>query len=405
MATRFIFGNKGGGKSYLSAKWMVEELRSGTRDVVTNLAVDMKGLAAYLETRCPECKGDEWKRVTLLEKEQLKEWYKFRGRGLKLDDASDEDGRKWGLLDWTPCAGRNGVLYLIDEAHIMFNSRSWQDTGRSVLAYLSQSRKLGDEVILISQKPEQVDKQMRGQVDEWVHVVNFAALKFMAMFNLPKRIVWTSYSQLPAGIRKEPAQGRGVLKVEKHGIGSVYDTNAGVGIKGDGGKQGTAPKRKGLPLALVLVIPLLLYGGCNLVQKAITGGAKSLVAKPGSSSGVGSNGVPQVAKGVAGAHGQVQSLGNFTPSAAVITPAALHSVNVQAEIPEPEVFVVGFAKFDGTAKVWLSNGDTYTPEMGLQRVGANSVTIEGKEYRWDRPQSLRTMSFKGAQARVARQAP
>lgn len=63
------------------------------------------------------------------------------------------------------------TLLVVDECQTMFNSRSWNQRGRAQwVILLSQHRKLGYEVILISQNKDLVDKQIRGQFEyNFVH--------------------------------------------------------------------------------------------------------------------------------------------------------------------------------------------------------------------------------------------
>jgi len=370
MATRFIFGKKGSGKSYLAARWLAEELKGGSRDVVTNLAVDLKALATYIELHCPGLRGDEWKRVRILETSQLKEWYRYRGGNVDLDPIREGDAAEWGLLDWSKCHGRPSVLYIIDEAHIPFGAREFAKTGKAVLSFLSQSRKLGDEVVLVSQRPEQVDKQMRGQVDEWTHAVNFANLSLLSMFRLPKRIVWTSYASLPAGNRKEPAQARGIIKVDPKGIGSIYDTNAGVGIKG----SGEPPKKsRKLSLLWLLPIPVLAWAGCRSGVAAIQAGASRLI--PGSNT---STNLPPVPTNAPTAASRLASLVGITPQGTA--PTATASVALPSAPPGPELVCVAWWAIGGNAKAILSDGTEWTPWDGLQKVGPSRVRIDGTNY-------------------------
>lgn len=379
MATRFIFGKKGGGKSYLAMKWLIEELRHGTRDVVTNLAVDLPKLAEYLETHCPECKGDEWKRVRLLNTDQLKAWYRYRGGNLDLDPITSGDAAEWGLLDWTKCRDQKPVLYLIDEAHIPFGAREFAKTGKAVLSFLSQSRKLGDEVVLISQRPEQVDKQMRGQVDEWTHAVNFANLSLLSMFRLPKRIVWTSYASLPSGLHREPAQARGFIRVDPQGIGSTYDTNAGVGIKG----SGEPPKKeKKLSLWWLLPVPVLVWAGCKTGMNAITTGAKSLLP----STITNTNTPPKTNASLASSLGSAFAQ-TLAPSLANTASRPMALPALDPLIPPPTC--TGWVQIGNEAKAWLSDGSTWTPDDGLERVSASRVRILGTNYSMAAPSNTR----------------
>ena len=77
----------------------------------------------------------------------------------------------------------NQTLLVIDEAHTIWNSREWQkNTDRMEwLKFFSQHRKLGFNIIVISQNDRQLDKQIRVQFEyEVTHrkVNNFKIGKF-----------------------------------------------------------------------------------------------------------------------------------------------------------------------------------------------------------------------------------
>ncbi len=55
------------------------------------------------------------------------------------------------------------TLLVLDEAQILFNSRTWQDTSRMEwVTFFTQHRKYGYDVIIISQLERLIDRQIRG---------------------------------------------------------------------------------------------------------------------------------------------------------------------------------------------------------------------------------------------------
>lgn len=62
-------------------------------------------------------------------------------------------------------------LLVIDECQILFNSREWQVQGRSAwLAFFTQHRKLGYDIILVSQFDRMIDRQIRSLIEyEYIH--------------------------------------------------------------------------------------------------------------------------------------------------------------------------------------------------------------------------------------------
>ena len=64
---------------------------------------------------------------------------------------------------WDDCKViENSLLLVIDEAQLLFNSRSWNDANRmDWLAFLSQHRKYGYRCVFIAQDIKMIDKQFR----------------------------------------------------------------------------------------------------------------------------------------------------------------------------------------------------------------------------------------------------
>lgn len=65
----------------------------------------------------------------------------------------------------------SSIILFIDEAQLIFNSRSWNEDGRAEwLSFFTQHRKLGFNVILVAQFDMMIDKQMRSLIEyETIH--------------------------------------------------------------------------------------------------------------------------------------------------------------------------------------------------------------------------------------------
>lgn len=58
------------------------------------------------------------------------------------------------------------IILVLDEAQLVFNSRNWADKSRmGFLEFMSQSRHLGYDVILIAQSVDMIDKQFRALIE------------------------------------------------------------------------------------------------------------------------------------------------------------------------------------------------------------------------------------------------
>lgn len=75
------------------------------------------------------------------------------------------------------------TLLVIDEAQIIFNSRSWQSRNRQEwVTFFTQHRKYGFEIIIVSQFQTLIDKQIRGCFEfEVMHrkVMNYKSIGFI----------------------------------------------------------------------------------------------------------------------------------------------------------------------------------------------------------------------------------
>jgi len=127
-------GRLGGGKTYSAVVRIVDHIRRGGL-VCTNVEIVWDKVKAYC--------ADKWEVV--IEDDQL----------IKLTDEQIGEFHRH-----TP-SGENGspVLVVVDEAHLNFNSRDWNQSSRELLAFLTQSRKVHTDVIFISQSQLNMDKQ------------------------------------------------------------------------------------------------------------------------------------------------------------------------------------------------------------------------------------------------------
>lgn len=78
------------------------------------------------------------------------------------------------------------IFVYIDEAQVVFNSRTWQDKNRlSWVEFFSQHRKYGVSCVLVAQNDMMIDKQIRALVEyEVAHrkVSNYGSIGFFLQF-------------------------------------------------------------------------------------------------------------------------------------------------------------------------------------------------------------------------------
>jgi hypothetical protein len=261
MSIHFISGKPGGGKSYLAMRFLVDELRHTKRHIVTNLSVKFEGLNHYMQSEYPkwyETAGPIRERITILQEDDLKAFFTHRGNCVPMRSISKQEWSQGVRTDYSKVRD-DGVCYFLDEVHIPFNSRQWAETGPEVLYYLSQHRKLGDDVFCITQFVGNVDKQFRTMTQDYTYVRNLSKEK-LGLFKLPKQIVWRLFLEPASGPTVKPME-TGTFRLDVDGLGTCYDTAQGVGIAGK--MADTSERRKGIHWAvgaLGIVVGLCVLG-------------------------------------------------------------------------------------------------------------------------------------------------
>lgn len=141
MPVYFLCGGLGSGKSLMAVSRMAEKLQAG-RPVATNINLDLSKLCdpswpAPLVYRLPDFPTGE----------------DLHGLGEVPQGGNEE---------------HNGLVVL-DEAGLYLNARDWNDKGRrGALEWFLHSRKLGWDVIFLTQSFGMVDKQIRESLLEYV---------------------------------------------------------------------------------------------------------------------------------------------------------------------------------------------------------------------------------------------
>lgn len=148
MPTFAITGGLGSGKTLVSVGRIQQYLFRGRR-VATNLNLDLSEL---LSSR------SKMGAVRLSDFPTIKD-FECIGRG-----HYEPDKRRPG--HYAKDEKYNGLIVL-DECAVFFNSREWNDKGRpAAIAWLRHARKLGWDVIFITQDVSSIDKQLRAGLIE-----------------------------------------------------------------------------------------------------------------------------------------------------------------------------------------------------------------------------------------------
>jgi len=358
VSLHFLSGKPGGGKSYRALMLIEDELLNGKRHVVTNLSVDVPALRQYHAD-----KGKTWdlERLHIISEDQTRKFYTFRP-GYRVTENPDAEfaGKSLTferLQDQEPV----GVLYVLDEVHLFFNAREFAKVGRGLTFYLSQHRKLGDDVIAVTQHVEKVDKQFRLDAQDFTFCRNTGKERFLLLFRGPEgRIVWATYLEHSRVPGNKPML-QGTFGVDKAGLGKCYNTAAGVGISARGADTGE--RRSGLKW--YIAVPLLLlavYFVCQIPSWVTRGIFKVAGVKPNT---------------------VANSLSNSVPLPSVTNSVGVRS-NASSGVLEfrPPVYLSGIFKDSNGYSVYLSDGRVFTPTNGLHSLGNGVAVVSGESYRW-----------------------
>ena len=290
MSIFYITGKPGGGKSYIAVAQLCEELKDTARNrfIVTNLPLNLGELAVWCHENIKE-EVNLSERVRVLDDSETGEFWLYEPHHKFEKRRALQFGRR--TMEVPDFSERErGCLYIIDEVHIYFGAREWQATGSDCTYFLSQHRKIGCDVILVTQHPEQTDKALRRLAQEYMVVRN---LSREPVFGFRIANFFRTIRMLNSPTSPNPAPfDSGFVKLRPEVYGKLYDTTAGVGIAGrlapSNEQRGIHWYWLGAPLAAVVVFFVWLFTHLNYVQTEITShfmrlatsGFKSAMAHP-----------------------------------------------------------------------------------------------------------------------------
>src|SRR5579883_2526149 len=136
-----IFGPDGSGKSLWQMHIIERELVDTPRNIVTNLAIKVPEFCAWMEKQYPDISLNILDRLFVMNPDQAREFWKFRGPPLW----SGKTGSEYET-EYNP--GSMGVAYVIDEAGSLgFDAMGWAQMhgkswrGEQFMQYIDQQRK------------------------------------------------------------------------------------------------------------------------------------------------------------------------------------------------------------------------------------------------------------------------
>ncbi len=373
MSIHFVSGKPGGGKSLYAMKLLVNELVLSKRVVITNLPVNLGELNAFLQEKYPTASINLFERLQLLDDAtETGRFWLYRGPGRTIPEKADTQG----MPDYDGAGLVPPVLYIIDEMHTFFNSREWMKTGKGALFYASRHRHLGDDLVCVTQQIGNVDKQFRGLAQDFTYLRNHAKEKFMGLRSL-NRFTRKTFLEPWTGAPGQQASEWGSFKLDVKGLGSCYNTAAGMGVLNQ--SADTKEPKKGfsvvwlIPLALVAVV--LAFKAPDYFIRKLVGHAviPPVATKPAGQGASGTNGTP------AGVGGGVPP--SARPRLPAVAPGSVEPAGVSTNVP---VYVSALTVLPGgKAMVFLTDGRSFTErDPALQAVDRDFAVISGKIYRF-----------------------
>jgi len=390
MSVHFISGKPGGGKTLYSVKLIVEELVHGHRTIITNVPLRLDMLNAYLQTHYPaayeryfEFKSGDCNvavaddgpkhitdRILLLGEDDLPRFFTYRGLGVRLASVTNDEWREGKRPDFSGVKD-GGVLYVLDEVHIAFNSRAWALTGNEVLYYLSQHRKLGDDVVCITQAIGNVDKQFRSVAQDYTYVRNLSKQR-AGLFRLPAIFVRSTYGS-PATPTTAPMES-GTFRLDVSGLAACYDTAKGVGIHGRAGAD-TGARKKGIHwLWFVVACPVFFWFFLHWLPIIIGHHLAPDVRPALKAHEAVQKDLPPV--------GSVVVVTQYVQAVAspVISKEATSGQSVLPVTDSPAVYCLGYAGGGGSFTLFLSDGSRVKTSSGrVTKIAEDYVVVDGKK--------------------------
>ncbi|MBC2594015.1 hypothetical protein H5P28_07045 [Ruficoccus amylovorans] len=238
-----ITGKPGDGKTLYACREIIRILRNTDYYVVTDVPFVMGRLHEYVN----DWKGDVVdldERLKVLTPEDAHNYWRYRSGGLLLDESPDAKGKDdgtrrlpkmefdlWARSQFERIGEKSeyqrGVFYVIDEAHEKFPAREWQNIGRITTYHASKHRHLHDEVWLLTQSPDFLDKTLRNLVSE-TRITrnnlrrNVGPFKLRGVFKVRHYYGMPNPSVTPFSVEE--------MQLDAAGIASCYKTVGAFGV-------------------------------------------------------------------------------------------------------------------------------------------------------------------------------
>lgn len=390
----FLTGKPGAGKGVIAVHELIRVLAHTDCVIVCDLAVKLtpwvrdlstgsiwartmkrflrpeRGLLAYLTEKYGQTFWAE-KRIKVIPETESGEFYLHRmsrvtGEWIKLDAVRDKQGRVESF-DTSP--DTYPTLYITDECWRTFGARDWQNTSKGIIFYAAQHRKFSDEWFLTAQHTKQIETQLRQLAQDFWVVRNHGKMR-VGPFRQPDMMTVTVYDQAPTGSNQVTAMERRVLRLDKKGIGSCFDTSGGTGV-GGGRSADINEKKRGIPFvglcAAAALVIVALWNMPNLAGMA----AEKVFGKMANPNGKIDQSKPKQTEAKHEAKLDKPEKANVDPG--------------QQTNKVREVEFAGYAKAGSAFYVMFSDGSIRQAQSMVQELADGKFYVDGKVYERARP--------------------
>jgi len=315
-----------------------------------------------------------------------REYEALRARRVKGDKLQEKEMKRMNALADAAVAavaeistdgGFPPCLQIIDEAHLRFDSRKWDEASDALTTFNSQHRKLRWRCIFGTQFLGLIDKRIKGFAEKYRVFKNMFGQRKWNFIEMPKRMRELVYTVEPGPNAGDPD--------EEHWwsfdmrVAKCYDTTAGVGIKGGGKAEHRGGRGFKLPWWSVFVG---LVVGAWLFATAVKKGANSV--KDGFSNFTTSH-LPAEEK-KAGVQGMPSPAGLPPPVRQNDPPRQTDAMGRNTGVTaSPPLRMVGSVVTKDMAKAYLSDGRVLNGKPGKWLTAEYCILPDGRQIWRERP--------------------
>ena len=286
---------------------------------------------------------------------------------------------------------RIGCHYIIDEAHKKFPPMHYQRVGAQAEWYMSELRKLDDDLDWITQHPEKVDKNFRRNCTQWMNFQNMSRASLFMGVSFKGRFRWHWYNQSEIPSRQDKPTKSGWYQLDpKRRVHQLYKTMDGTGVSGGMLKESSMHKGRHWTIWLLALVGILVAAWFlpQIIEKVVTQGIGGLAGgfQRGIQKGTEKMMAPAPAAPPAPAPAtpppvapaSIPQVHNLPPVHPAFASGAMPRGIPQA-LDDGGLFCTGtWEGFNGDTVVFLSSGEVLYKSRGeVQDVGSRFVRVLG----------------------------